>query len=80
MNYSQEPIIVDAFLSAYKVKKITYDAIINNLQEKYPYSYKSIMNTLKFSFDNWATHHPEVMEACPRLSILSLIKFFVRVL
>ena len=77
IGFPRDQIIIDTFFIAYHADKITYDAIISELQEKYNYTYNTTMQSIKLAFSNWFSAHPEIAVAYPKLSLISLIKFFV---
>lgn len=74
-----EEIVKDSFVTAYVIKKITYETIIHELHNIHPNLTKpNIKAILKKTFKEWLTQYPELAKQCPRLSFMTLLKAFTK--
>lgn len=75
-----DPLIKQAFVAAFKVKRIKYESILIELKNQNPgQTEDEIKQALKDAFKTWiSTNYPTITEQFPKISIISLLKFFVK--
>ena len=74
-----EKIVTQSFVVACKIKKITYDNVILELQNIFPKVNEKIIEiTLRNNFKKWLESHPEVAIKCPRITFMSMLKLFAK--
>lgn len=72
-------ILRGSFIAACDVKKVSFENIICNLQNKIPKIREEIIKlTLKDEFKKWLKEHPDIKEKYPKISIIVLFKLFAR--
>ena len=78
IGISNEILIKQAFLAACKVKKIKYESVVIELKNQNPDKKEDeIKQALKDAFKTWiSTNYPTITEQFPKISIISLLKFF----
>lgn len=71
--------LILAFLTACNIEKINYENILSKLHELKPDNNSNkIKEALKQDFKNWLKQYPKLSEKCPKISIISLLKVFVK--
>lgn len=80
IGISNEILIKQAFLAACKVKKIKYESVVIELKNQNPDKEEDeIKQALKDAFKTWiSTNYPTITEQFPKISIISLLKFFAK--
>lgn len=79
IGFSNAILVKQAFIAAYKVEKVKYDSIIIELKNQNPHLMEDeIKQTLRDAFKIWISNYPTIMKQFPRISIISLLKFFVK--
>lgn len=80
IGISNEILIKQAFLAACKVKKVTYESVLIELKNQNPAQKEDeIKQALKDAFKTWiSTNYPTITEQFPKISIMSLLKFFAK--
>ena len=76
---TSEKLIMQSFEVACDAEKIDYENIINELFKNNPdVSKESIKIILKKIFKSWLEKYPELAENCPNISLMSILKVFVK--
>ena len=80
IGISNEILIKQAFLVACKVKKVKYESVLIELKNQNPEQKEDeIKQALKDAFKTWiSTNYPTITEQFPKISIMSLLKFFAK--
>lgn len=80
IGISNEILIKQAFLAACKVKKVKYESILIELKNQNPEQKEDeIKQALKDAFKTRiSTNYPTITEQFPKISIMSLLKFFAK--
>lgn len=72
-----ETMIVQSFVIACNIKKITYENVILELHRMFPEVKEDfIKSVLKDNFKKWLGLHPELVESYPKISFMALLKIF----
>lgn len=80
IGMSNAPLVKQAFIAACEVKKVKYESILIELKNRNPeLKEDEIKQALKDAFKAWiSNNHPTITEQFPKISIISLLKFFVK--
>lgn len=74
-----EKLVTESFIIACDIKRINYENIILRLHETFPgMDEDTIKSILKEEFKNWLTKYPTLAERCPKISIMAVLKLFVK--
>ena len=74
-----EKMVTNAFIVACDIKKINYENVILELRKKFPKVKEEIIKRiLKDSFKNWLCKYPTLVEACPKISLMAVLKVFAK--
>ena len=76
---TSESVFTQSFLVACNIEKINYENVILELREMFPKVKENIIKLiLKENFKKWLNLHPELVERCPKISIMAMLKVFAR--
>lgn len=74
----EDKIVKSAFVTACDTEKISFENVICQLNNIYPQmNGEKIKKVMQTAFKNW-NMYPQVAEKCSRISIISLLKLFVK--
>ncbi len=76
---TSERIVTQSFVAACDIKRINYENVILELHNMYPKVKKEIIKSiLKENFKKWLDLHPELVESCPKISLMAVLKVFAK--
>lgn len=74
-----EKMVTQSFVIACNIKKINYENVIIELHNMFPKVKENIIKLiLKENFKKWLDVHPELVESCPKISLISVLKVFAK--
>lgn len=74
-----ERMVTQSFVIACDIKKINYENVILELHNMFPKVKEDIIKLiLKENFNKWLDLHPELVESCPRISLMAVLKVFAK--
>lgn len=76
---TSERMVTQSFVVACDIKKINYENVIFELHSKFPKVKEGIIKSiLKENFKKWLDLHPELVESCPKISLMAVLKVFAK--
>lgn len=76
---STERMVTQSFVIACDIKKINYENVILELHNMFPKVKEDIIKfLLKENFKKWLEQHPELVENCPKISLMAVLKVFAK--
>ena len=80
IGMSNDVLIKQAFVAACEVKKVKYESVLIELRRQNPEQKEyEIKKALKDAFKTWiSNNYPTIAEQFPKISIMSLLKFFAK--
>ncbi len=76
---TSDRILIQSFVIACNIEKINYANVLRELYNVFPKVREEIiMVNLKENFKKWLEIHPELLESCPKISIMTLLKVFAK--
>lgn len=74
-----ERMVTQSFVIACNIKKIKYENVILELHNMFPKVKEEIIKSiLKENFNKWLDVHPELVESCPKISFMAVLKIFAK--
>ena len=74
---TDDVVLRDAFFVACNVKKITFDNVALMLQKMHPNATEDAITAgLRKTFKEWLKNNPELVERCPRITLIAFLKAF----
>lgn len=74
-----ERMVTQSFVIACDIKKINYESVILELHNMFPKEKKNIIKSiLKENFKKWLDVHSELVESCPKISFMAVLKVFAK--
>lgn len=74
-----ERMVTQSFVIACDIKKINYENVILELHNMFPKVKEDIIKSiLKENFKKWLDEHPELVESCPKISLMAVLKVFAK--
>lgn len=74
-----ERMVTQSFVIACDIKKINYENVILELHNMFPKVKEDIIKSiLKENFKKWLDLHPELVESCPKISLMAVLKVFAK--
>lgn len=72
-------LVTQSFVIACDIKKINYENVILELCKLNPNIRDEIIKaSLKENFKKWLEQYPEILEKCPKISLMSMLKVFAK--
>ena len=76
---TSEKMVTQSFVVACDIKKINYENVILELHNMFPKVKEEIIKSiLKENFKKWLDLHPELVESCPKISLMAVLKVFAK--
>lgn len=77
---TMQEIVIESFLISCDLTKINYENIISKLKnEKFKTVKEEIIKSyMRSAFKNWIDNYPDIVAACPKISMISLLKVFAK--
>lgn len=76
---TSERMVIQSFVVACDIKRINYENVILELHNMFPKVKKDIIKSiLKENFKKWLDLHPELVESCPKISLMAVLKVFAK--
>lgn len=76
---TSERMVTQSFVIACDIKKINYENVIIELHNMFPKVKEDIIKSiLKENFKKWLDLHPELVESCPKISLMAVLKVFAK--
>lgn len=76
---TSERMVTQAFVVACDIERINYEKVILKLHNMFPKVDEGIIKSiLKESFKKWLDLHPRLVESCPKISLISVLKVFAK--
>ncbi len=76
---TSERMVTQSFVVACDIKRINYKNVILELHNMFPnVEEDSIKSILKENFKKWLDLHPELVESCPKISLMAVLKVFAK--
>ncbi len=76
---TSERMVTRSFVVACDIKKINYENVILELHNMFPNVKEDIIKSiLKDNFKKWLDLHPELVESCPKISFMAVLKVFAK--
>ena len=74
-----ERMVTQSFVIACDIKKINYENVILELHNMFPKVKEDIIKSiLKENFKKWLDVHSELVESCPKISLMAVLKVFAK--
>lgn len=74
-----ERMVTQSFIIACDIKKINYEYVLLGLHEQFPKVKEEIIkNILKEAFKNWLEKYPTLVDRCPKISLMAILKVFAK--
>ena len=74
-----ERMVTQSFVIACDIKKINYENVILELHNMFPKVKENIIKSiLKENFKKWLDVHCELVESCPNISLMAVLKVFAK--
>lgn len=74
-----ERMVTQSFVIACDIKKINYENVILELHNMFPkVKEENIKSILKENFKKWLEMHSELVESCPKISLMAMLKIFAK--
>lgn len=74
-----ERMVTQSFVIACDINRINYENVILKLHEQFPKVKEAIIkNILKEAFKNWLEKYPTLVEKCPKISLMAMLKVFAK--
>lgn len=74
-----ERMVTQSFVIACNIKKINYESVILELHNMFPKVKEDIIKSvLKENFKKWLEQYPELVESCPKISLMTVLKVFAK--
>lgn len=74
-----ERMVTQSFVIACDIKKINYENVILELHKMFPKVKEDIIKSiLKENFKKWLDVYPELVESCPKISLMAVLKVFAK--
>ena len=76
---TSDNLVNQAFVVSVYVNKIYYENVVSELHYMFPEVNEcKIKSILQKSFKNWLKSYPELVENCPKISLISLLRVFAK--
>ncbi len=76
---TSEKMVTMSFVVACNIKKINYKNVIFELQSMFPEVKENMIKSiLQENFKKWLDLHPELVESCPKISLMAMLKVFAK--
>lgn len=76
---TSERMVTQSFVVACDIKRINYENVILELHNLFPKVKGEIIKLiLKENFKKWLDLHPELVESCPKISLMAVLKVFAK--
>lgn len=76
---TSEKMVIQSFVVACDIKRINYENVILELHNMFPKVKEEFIKLiLKENFKKWLDLHPELLESCPKISFMAILKVFAK--
>lgn len=76
---TSESIVTQSFVVACDIDRISYKNVVFELHNMFPKVKEEIIKSiLNENFKKWLDLHPELVESCPKISLMALLKVFAK--